>query len=398
MSWQPYPSRTIHASVDPVSGIVRPSPQEVSGGGARDEADRAEASFAERKPHWGDEGWWQAQIDAAIASPDPVICNLRITLTHQELSLALHLLTGVESGANFHTWAVWGSKQAGQTIREQDLPALPRAGWGLGTLLGASGAAAVANGSLRRRVGVSVAVGTAGGMTLNRAASGVLGRAKRCIYGGNLTVLTDIGRETARFVGAFSDPDKRQPDRLEAFLSRLRPGAAADGGQDLLRGAYRHYYDASREADQDRRDELMLCANLLAILHEHERLEPYIDDSVPRPIRRFVTKHLLGFTVGAEAMKVGLDVPTRGPTPFPETLSTIENHELESLLTGPQGWDRTPNSVAGSGAQDWTKLSDRMNFIVDLFRSRTDPNLFAAPFSSRQREMIIAGCVPGGPL
>jgi hypothetical protein len=166
-----------------------------------------------------------------------------------------------------------------------------------------------------------------------------------------------------------------------------------------LRGAYRHYYDASRAADADRRDEFMLCGNLLAILHEHERLEPYIDESVPRPLRRFVTSHVLGFTVGAEAMKVSRDVTSRGAAPFPETLRTIENHELESLLSGPQGWDRTPNSLAGSGARDWTKLSDRMNFIVDLFRSRqTDPDLFRAPFSPEQRDAIMAGRVPAGPL
>jgi hypothetical protein len=92
-------------------------------------------------------------------------------------------------------------------------------------------------------------------------------------------------------------------------------------------------------------------------------------------------------------------VPTRGPTPFPETLMTIEVLELRSLLDGPEGWDRTPDTPAGSAARDWTKLSDRMNFIVDLFRSRqADPNLFTPPYSSAQREAILSGRVPAGPL
>jgi hypothetical protein len=219
------------------------------------------------------------------------------------------------------------------------------------------------------------------------------------IFGGNVTVLSDIGRQTARFVCAFSDPAARSEERLEEFASQLRPGPTEAGGQDLLRGAYRHYFAAAAEADEDRRDELMLCANLLAILHEHRRLDPYIDASVPRPMRRVVTTHLLSFTVGAEAIKVSDDVPVHGVSPFPETLRTIELPELQSLLAGPDGWDRTPNSVDGSAAHDWTQISDRMNFIVDLFRTRqSDPNLFTAPYSPAQREMIYAGNVPAGPL
>jgi hypothetical protein len=260
---------------------------------------------------------------------------------------------GPGSGANFHTWAVWGSKTAGRTIRREDVSMLPR--WMAGRFV-------------------------------DQAASQ--------IFGGNATVLEDIGRQSARFLATVHDGGG-----LEEFLAGLRPGPARSGGQDLLRGAYRHYRDASREADRDRRDELMLCANLLAILHEHQRLEPYIDAAVPRPLRGFVTKRLLSFSVGAEAMKVSIDVPTRGPTPFPETLMTIEDPELHSLLDGPGGWDRTPDTPAGSAAGDWTKLSDRMNFIVDLFRSRqADPNLLTPPYSPAQRETILAGRVPPGPL
>ena len=83
---------------------------------------------ADEARHWGDDVWWQAYIDAAVSGGDPVICNLRITLAHQELSLALRQVTGLGSGANFHTWAVWGSKTAGRTIRREDLPLRP-AGW-----------------------------------------------------------------------------------------------------------------------------------------------------------------------------------------------------------------------------------------------------------------------------
>jgi hypothetical protein len=366
----------------------------------RSPADQADRAWVlERAQHWGDVVWWQAYIDAAVAGSDPVICNLRITLAHQELSLALSQITGPGSGANFHTWAVWGSKTAGRTIRREDLPLHARDGETLGALLAAGAAVGLIHGTVPRRVGLPVLVGATAGGLASRAVGRLVNRAASRIFGGNATVLEDIGRQTARFIGVFSLAGNDRERGLQDFLAGLRPGPAISGGQDLLRGAYRHYYDASHETDRDRRDELMLCANLLAILHEHQRLQPYIDAAVPRPLGRFVTKRLLGFSVGAEAMKVSIDVPTPGASPFPDTLMTIEDPELDSLLGGPQGWDRTPNTPAGSAAGDWTKLSDRMNFIVDLFRTRqADPKLFTPPYSYRQRETILSGRLPGGPL
>jgi hypothetical protein len=235
-----------------------------------------------------------------------------------------------------------------------------------------------------------VALGV-GGLALHDGVT----RAAHEIFRGNATVLDDIGRQTARFVCALSGGET-----LEGFLAALKPGPAATGGQDLLAGAYRHYHAGAQATDPDCRDELMLCANLLAILHEHQRLEPYLDASIPHPLRRFVTRRLLGFSVGAEAMKVSADVTTRGRVnPFPKTLATIEDPDLQALLTGPRGWDRTPDSVDGSAARDWTKLSDRMNYIVDLFRTRqTDPSLFTRPYTDGQAAHIAVGEMPAGPL
>jgi len=359
----------------------------------------AEAWIAERIPSWGDLGWWREQIEGACDGRNPVLSNLRITLAHQQLSLALVHVTGAGCGANFHTWAVWGSKKAGQTIRKEDVPFLPRAGLGLGALTAAGVAAVLSGGGPRRRAATSAAAGASTGAALSWTADRVLDRAARHIFDGNVTVLTDIGVQTARFVSAFLHPADRTDTRLAEFLAALRPGQARDEGQDLLSDAYTHYFHASREPIRDRRDEMMLCANLFAILHEHQRLQPYIEGSVPRPLRRFVTEHLLSFTVGDEAMRVGRDVPRRGGVRYPETLRTIETPELESFLYGPHGWDRTPNTLTGSAATDWTDLSDRMNYIVDLFRSRQcDPNLFAAPFAPAQRSAILTGRVPPGPL
>ena len=69
------------------------------------------------------------------------------------------------------------------------------------------------------------------------------------------------------------------------------------------------------------------------------------------------------------------------------------------FLSGEGGWDRTPNDLVGSRAADWSNIRDRMNFIVDLFRSRhLDEGLFCDPFTDAQCRAVLAGTVPSGPL
>jgi hypothetical protein len=353
--------------------------------------------LADAPGHWSDEAWWRTRIDEAVYGRDPVVCNLRITLVHQQLSLALRQLIGQSSGANFHTWAVWGSKTAGRTIRRADLPVPIRMVTPAAALAGAGAAAVMRSrrGPGRdRRPAIAVAGGACLGAGAGRGVRRLADRAAQSIFGGNATVLDDIGRQSARFLSAAG-----RDAAFEAFETQLRPGPPETGGQDLLRGAYRHYREASRAADPDHRDELMLYANLLAILHEHRRLEPYIDGSLPKPLRRLVTVRLLGFSIGHESMRVSENVAPDHGVVFPATLAEIEDDELAALLDGPGGLDRTPDSLQGSAAHDWTQLSDRMNFICDLFRSRQlDPELFEPPYTGAQRAAIEAGQVPDGPL
>ncbi len=60
-----------------------------------------------------------AEVERIAALPDPVIRNLQITQCYQELSVAMAQRTGLR--ANWCTFATWASKQAGQTIRKEDL-------------------------------------------------------------------------------------------------------------------------------------------------------------------------------------------------------------------------------------------------------------------------------------
>ncbi len=59
-----------------------------------------------------------ADVDRIAAVSDPVIRNLQITQAYHELAAAVAARVG---GANWCTFATWASKQAGQTIRKEDL-------------------------------------------------------------------------------------------------------------------------------------------------------------------------------------------------------------------------------------------------------------------------------------
>ena len=60
-----------------------------------------------------------ADVERIAALPDPVIRNLLITQCYHELAVVMTTRTGVN--ANWCTFATWASKQAGQTIRKEDV-------------------------------------------------------------------------------------------------------------------------------------------------------------------------------------------------------------------------------------------------------------------------------------
>ena len=61
-----------------------------------------------------------ADVERIAALGDPVLRNLQITQCYCELSRLFAARTGGEP-ANWCTFATWASKQAGQTIRKEDL-------------------------------------------------------------------------------------------------------------------------------------------------------------------------------------------------------------------------------------------------------------------------------------
>ena len=60
-----------------------------------------------------------SEIEQIATLPDPVVRNLQITQCYHELATGMAESTG--RYANWCTFATWASKQAGQTIRKEDL-------------------------------------------------------------------------------------------------------------------------------------------------------------------------------------------------------------------------------------------------------------------------------------
>jgi hypothetical protein len=68
---------------------------------------------------------------------------------------------------------------------------------------------------------------------------------------------------------------------------------------------------------------------------------------------------------------------------YPAVLDPVANPETESFLGAYGANDPLDH---GAGARDWVRLSQRMRYILELFRSRQrDASLFEQPLSDAQR-------------
>lgn len=377
-----------------------------------------------------------ADIDRIALVADPVVRNLQITQCYYEISRALRQLTG--ASANWCTFATWASKQAGQTIRGEDLVRFfqdhfrgsPEIGDAVGGIvekvskLGFHWAAP----ALVEKILV----------VLNPAAA--FARASDAVARGNRKVFEEIGREFARYLATFAADTSFDADKTSRFCAGLRPGDPPNG-QRLLRDAFAACCEARFHADPDARSELNLFANLLAGFHEQTRLQPEIAEALDaainadqvkrsmlefllpafwlrlrhdiarrlgrklpldealdlllmeaqRLIRQVITHHLMTLHLSGEILQLGKDLQGS----FPPPLGQIANAKLKELLTR---IDPTPDSVAESGALDWANFDDRMHFITDFFRCYQERSaLFDPPFTDEQVAELRVGRKPAGP-
>ena len=380
------------------------------------------------------------EVERIAALADPVVRNLQITQCYCELSRALAARTG-GGPANWCTFATWASKQAGQTIREEDLArAFER-------LFAQSPRA---TGTRSTAVMAMTDLGADGGPGGVRDAvwrallpTSAFDRASDAVARGNLRVFAEIGPEFARLLALPTPGGTIDPAAFGAFHDNLRPGDPPHG-QGYLRQAFTAYAAAIGASDPKRRAELMLLANIAVGLHEQTRLQPQITEAMnaafeePVKLRRELIRHQLSQGIGSAVRLVLELIPGRAttvktvlddldaqvkliareaitellmtlalpgevlrlardvPGAFPADLMTIEDPDLRALLTL---IDPTQDSTRGSGAENWSDLSERLHYIADLFRVYQErPTLLGDPFTPEQVAVIKSGGRPAGRL
>ena len=377
-----------------------------------------------------------ADVERIAAVTDPVVRNLQITQCYCALSRAFAARTDGEP-ANWCTFATWASKQAGQTIRQEDLARTFERLFAQSSQVMSVLDAAVASLSELSAERPPQPIRDAIWNALEPTSA--FDRASDAVARGNRKVFEEIGREFARVLALPTLGGAIDQTEFESFCDSLSPGDPPDG-QDYLRQAFTAYAAAFRESDRKRRAELMLLANLAIGWHEQTRLQPQIAAALDAPfeepvkLRRDLLGDLLRLRIGfalrlllelvpgrSTPVEKVLDDLDRGvkqianeaitellmtlalpgevlslsrdvPGAFPAALQTIDNPDLRALL----GLiDPTPDTTRGSGTDDWSILTDRIHFIADLFRVYQErPTLLSDPFTAEQVAVIKSGHRP----
>ncbi|KIH76005.1 hypothetical protein SAMN05660860_03489 [Geoalkalibacter ferrihydriticus] len=382
-----------------------------------------------------------AEVERIAALSDPIIRNLQITQCYHELSLAYAARSF--PGANWCAFGTWASRQAGQTIRQDDLQHT------LERLIRSKTLAAQA---ARHLADVAQRFGA----RLQRDEilrvvwelvdpAAILARMSAEVAKGNKKIFEEIAREFARFLSLEADGAPFSPATMETFCAALRAGDPPQG-QDYLCSAFTHYAAELAASVGKERAELKLLANIEIGYHEQTRAQPEIAaalnatvidsreftdrllaaafprgsllvtgrkllmgftrrptplqraidvflEAVRRELRQIITDKLMVLELpDGRLLRMGADLEED----FPPQLKELSNPELRALLVR---IDPTPDSLRQTGATDWAVLEQRVHFIVDLFRALHEtPELFQAPYTPQQVGALKQGLIPEGRL
>ena len=313
---------------------------------------------------------------------DPVVRNLQITECYARLAAAV-----TADGANWCTFATWASKQAGSTIRGEDLDAALRRELGRDAELlhpiRSFWRVLLRRGLFNR--------GTRLGRLVWRLHTpfDAFELASDAVARGNRKVFEEIGAEFARYLTLDFD----------TFIAGVESPA--------LRSAFTHLEAGRAAGDAD----LVVLANLEIGLHEQERLQPEIREALdaatashPRLIVR-----ILGWPLQRQLARLSREVITHslmvltlpGTTLFlgrhlDATIADATDADLVALIAR---FEPVPAGLDDCGARDWADLHQRMHYISHLFRAyHARPELTAPPFTPEQVERLRAGQLPDGDL
>ncbi len=376
-----------------------------------------------------------AEVERIVAINNRVIRNLEITECYANLSQAMRDRTG--AAANWCTFATWASRQAGSTIRGEDLFA--RFARDLGQKARWLAPLQTFYRILLRKGLFEPDTRLGKAIAAIHTPFDAFERASEAVATGNLKVFAEIGREFARFLAAV--PAEARPDSppLRAFVKEFRSGPPPDG-QDYLKEAFTHYQQQRQEADKAAQAAWVLLANLKIGLHEQTRLQPQIAAAVEAPLvtaaelgvrllralfprthqwagrahrplvlligwlakklhqaastltRETVTKAMMVLKLPHLVLSLGENLAA----PVPPVFIDNPHAPLQALV---KQYDPCAPGSSNCGAQDWCDLPQRMHYILHLFRAFAEESaLFARPFTAEQVAKFRAGIVPDGEL
>ena len=215
------------------------------------------------------------EVRQIVAIANPVIRNLRITHCYSRLAAAFAARSG--DGANWCSYATWASRQAGRTVRGEDLlehlgNRFARHRWALHPIR-----------TLWRRLlrhGLFQPETRIGRLTAElHTPFDAFEGASAAVARGNLRVFEEIGLEFARYLHECPPETPANAPEVRRFLDSLRPGDPPEG-QRYLRQAFMHYERLRFERNPKARAELAVLANLEIGFHEQTRLHPEIREAL----------------------------------------------------------------------------------------------------------------------
>jgi hypothetical protein len=378
-------------------------------------------------------------IDAIAQLTDGALRNLKITQRYHDLSLAL-AETISPANVNWSTFATWASKTAGQSIRNEEVPKFV-----IEIVADSDDDVMHPFGKIESAVHAIVPTSGFHVSFLLAPISETIGTVSTSIAAGNLKVYAELAPQFVRFVQAFRGNASPTDAQLADWIGKLDPAPATEpGGQALLRQAFAAYVGAIRSTDPVQQARFAFLGNCLIGQHEQTRLQPQIAEAMDAPIDDILKKHLHGsLGVGTEpgifgrlvaaieepfdlltdavqdvwervatrylmslalpggaALPLGRNIPKDAacqaflPAPLQNITAPTDLYDLLRMYDRARGV-----TDVGSASVDWRVLDDRMNFIVNLFRSRQqDDELFEQPFSDAQRAAFEAGQMPPASL
>lgn len=340
---------------------------------------------------------------------NPVLRNLEITECYAQL--AAGMATRAPGCSNWCTFATWASRQAGCTIRGEDLMDE------VARVLGRDAELVHPIDSSWRwllRHGLFQGDTWLGRLTADlHTPFDAFERASDAVAAGNRKVFDEIGLHFARYLHETDASIPVESPEFEHFLDGFTPGEPPDG-QRYLRQAFSRYQLQHAEPDRKRRTELIALGNLEIGMHEQTRLQPQIrqalDAAIPehqlgwRLLRRqlqrkltelsreAITDCLMVLTLPGIVLALGRNLKA----PFPAELRSPDHPDLVALLAL---YEPTPPAADDCGAHDWSEFTQRMHYIGHLFRAFHErPELASAPFTPEQVALFRSGVVPQGDL